>query len=203
MEMEKVPAAGYKIEGLWIGGFQRKNLFKNILLPFKIISSSIKSRRIIKKFKPDFAIGTRLRTRVDDFLPPARLLREEVVVVEPAGVRLLVMTSLNSGCRSCATTHCPPPPPRTHRLPMNRRLVGSSRWDDRSSHPDCIGTGRDDPTRFMAREQVRLDQGASPDPRLWRGRPRRRVDGTPARDLSEFSPARDGLATGKSPKPAD
>ena len=42
MEMEKVPQAGYKIEGLWISGFQRKQLWKNFSLPFKIIASMMK-----------------------------------------------------------------------------------------------------------------------------------------------------------------
>ncbi|MEJ7692944.1 undecaprenyldiphospho-muramoylpentapeptide beta-N-acetylglucosaminyltransferase [Daejeonella sp.] len=57
MEMEKVPAAGYKIIGLDIQGFQRKSLLKNILLPFKIIMSLIKSRSIIEEFKPDAVVG--------------------------------------------------------------------------------------------------------------------------------------------------
>jgi len=58
MEMEKVPAAGYKIEGLWIAGLQRKLTFANLMFPFKLISSLIKSARIIIKFKPDAVIGT-------------------------------------------------------------------------------------------------------------------------------------------------
>ena len=58
IEMDKVPKAGFAIEGLWIGGFNRQKLMKNLSLPFKIISSLCKSRRIIKKFKPDVAIGT-------------------------------------------------------------------------------------------------------------------------------------------------
>lgn len=57
MEMEKVPAAGYKIEGLDIRGFQRKLTLSNFLLPFKIISSLWKARGIIKKFKPQAVIG--------------------------------------------------------------------------------------------------------------------------------------------------
>lgn len=57
MEMEKVPAAGYKIIGLDIQGFQRKSLFKNLLLPFKILMSLMKSRSIIKEFKPDAVVG--------------------------------------------------------------------------------------------------------------------------------------------------
>jgi len=58
MEMEKVPLEGYKIEGLWISGIQRKLTFKNLSFPFKLISSLFKSREIINVFKPDVAIGT-------------------------------------------------------------------------------------------------------------------------------------------------
>jgi UDP-N-acetylglucosamine--N-acetylmuramyl-(pentapeptide) pyrophosphoryl-undecaprenol N-acetylglucosamine transferase len=58
MEMEKVPQAGYEIKGLWISGIQRKITLDNLLFPFKMISSLWKSRRIIKQFKPDVAIGT-------------------------------------------------------------------------------------------------------------------------------------------------
>ncbi|MEZ4801869.1 MAG: undecaprenyldiphospho-muramoylpentapeptide beta-N-acetylglucosaminyltransferase [Gelidibacter sp.] len=58
MEMEKVPQAGYKIEGLWISGVQRKLTAKNLAFPFKLMSSLIKARKIVKAFKPDVAIGT-------------------------------------------------------------------------------------------------------------------------------------------------
>ena len=58
MEMEKVPAAGYKIIGLWISGLQRKLTFSNLLFPFKVIASTIKARKIIQEFKPDIVIGT-------------------------------------------------------------------------------------------------------------------------------------------------
>lgn len=57
MEMEKVPAAGYKIIGLDIQGFQRKSIIKNLLLPYKMVMSLIRSRNIIKDFKPDVAVG--------------------------------------------------------------------------------------------------------------------------------------------------
>lgn len=57
MEMEKVPKAGYEIIGLNIAGFQRKLSFKNLALPLKVASSLIASRRLIKKFKPQAAIG--------------------------------------------------------------------------------------------------------------------------------------------------
>ena len=58
MEMEKVPQAGYDIKGLWISGLQRKISLKNLMFPFKLLSSILKSRRIIKSFQPDVAIGT-------------------------------------------------------------------------------------------------------------------------------------------------
>lgn len=59
MEMEKVPQAGYEIEGLWISGIQRKLLSKNnLLFPFKLLSSLWKARKIVKRFKPDVVIGT-------------------------------------------------------------------------------------------------------------------------------------------------
>ena len=58
MEMEKVPQAGYKIEGLWISGIQRKLTLRNLVFPFKLIMSLMRSRKIIKTFKPDVAIGT-------------------------------------------------------------------------------------------------------------------------------------------------
>ena len=58
MEMQKVPQAGYKIEGLWIAGLQRKVTLQNAMFPFKLMSSLWKSRQIIKKFKPDVVIGT-------------------------------------------------------------------------------------------------------------------------------------------------
>jgi UDP-N-acetylglucosamine--N-acetylmuramyl-(pentapeptide) pyrophosphoryl-undecaprenol N-acetylglucosamine transferase len=58
MEMQKVPQAGYKIEGLWIAGLQRKVTLQNAMFPIKLMSSLWKSRQIIKKFKPDVVIGT-------------------------------------------------------------------------------------------------------------------------------------------------
>jgi UDP-N-acetylglucosamine--N-acetylmuramyl-(pentapeptide) pyrophosphoryl-undecaprenol N-acetylglucosamine transferase len=57
MEMEKVPKAGYKIEGLWISGFQRSMSLKNLLFPFKVVSAVMKSMGIISRFKPELAIG--------------------------------------------------------------------------------------------------------------------------------------------------
>jgi len=57
MEMEKVPQAGYKIEGIDIAGFNRSSLIKNIGLPFKLIKSFIQVKKIINQFKPDAVIG--------------------------------------------------------------------------------------------------------------------------------------------------
>ncbi len=58
MEMDKVPQAGYKIEGLWISGIQRKLTLKNLMFPLKLLISLLRSRKIIKTFKPDVVIGT-------------------------------------------------------------------------------------------------------------------------------------------------
>jgi UDP-N-acetylglucosamine--N-acetylmuramyl-(pentapeptide) pyrophosphoryl-undecaprenol N-acetylglucosamine transferase len=58
IEMEKAPLSGFPIEGLNIGGFQRSKMLKNLGLPFKILSSLIRSRQIIKKHKPAVVIGT-------------------------------------------------------------------------------------------------------------------------------------------------
>ena len=61
MEMEKVPAAGYRIIGLPMAGLQRKLTFQNIIndlkVPFKLMASIRKAGRIIDDFKPDIAIG--------------------------------------------------------------------------------------------------------------------------------------------------
>lgn len=61
MEMEKVPAAGYPIEGLPIAGLQRKltpaNLWKNLQLPLKMIRSRAKVKRILADFRPDVVVG--------------------------------------------------------------------------------------------------------------------------------------------------
>jgi UDP-N-acetylglucosamine--N-acetylmuramyl-(pentapeptide) pyrophosphoryl-undecaprenol N-acetylglucosamine transferase len=57
MEMEKVPEAGYKIEGLDIAGFNRSSLIKNIGLPFKLIRSFLQVRKIFKNFYPEAVVG--------------------------------------------------------------------------------------------------------------------------------------------------
>jgi UDP-N-acetylglucosamine--N-acetylmuramyl-(pentapeptide) pyrophosphoryl-undecaprenol N-acetylglucosamine transferase len=61
MEMEKVPAEGFRIVGLPIVGMQRKLTFKNIVndlqVPFKVLGSVRRARKIIKEFKPDVVVG--------------------------------------------------------------------------------------------------------------------------------------------------
>ncbi len=57
MEMERVPQAGYKIIGLPVMGFDRKNLFKNFKVLFNLTKSLWKAKKIIRDFKPDVAIG--------------------------------------------------------------------------------------------------------------------------------------------------
>ena len=58
MEMEKIPNEGFKIVGLWISGFHRGEVLRNLLFPIKLIFSLIKSFILIKKFSPDLVIGT-------------------------------------------------------------------------------------------------------------------------------------------------
>lgn len=57
MEMEKIPQAGYKIEGIDIAGFNRSSLIKNLGLPFKLLKSFMQVKRIIHSFQPDAVIG--------------------------------------------------------------------------------------------------------------------------------------------------
>ena len=57
MEMEKVPAAGYRIVGLPVSGLQRKLTLSNFALPFKVIKSVRMARKLIREFRPDIAIG--------------------------------------------------------------------------------------------------------------------------------------------------
>ena len=57
MEMVKVPAAGFPIEGLTVAGLIRRATWKNLTFPFKLIGSLFKARSIIKKFNPDVVVG--------------------------------------------------------------------------------------------------------------------------------------------------
>ena len=57
MEMEKVPAAGFEIVGLPVAGFHRKLTARNLMFPFKLMASLMKAKGIIRKFKPQVAVG--------------------------------------------------------------------------------------------------------------------------------------------------
>ena len=57
MEMEKVPASGYKIVGLPVAGLQRKLTLSNFALPFKVLKSISMAKKLIREFRPDIAIG--------------------------------------------------------------------------------------------------------------------------------------------------
>jgi UDP-N-acetylglucosamine--N-acetylmuramyl-(pentapeptide) pyrophosphoryl-undecaprenol N-acetylglucosamine transferase len=57
MEMTKVPAAGYRIEGLPIRGFQRGAVLANLGLPWMLLRSFLKARRLVRSFRPDVAVG--------------------------------------------------------------------------------------------------------------------------------------------------
>ena len=61
MEMEKVPAAGYRIVGLPVVGLQRqlnlKNIINDLKAPFKILRSISRAGDIIRDFHPDVAVG--------------------------------------------------------------------------------------------------------------------------------------------------
>lgn len=57
MEMEKVPKAGFEIIGLDIVGFNRSNMLKNLLLPYKLLMSRIAAKKILADFKPDVVVG--------------------------------------------------------------------------------------------------------------------------------------------------
>lgn len=57
MEMEKVPAAGYRIVGLPVSGFDRKHLLRNFKVLYRLFKSMRLARKVLKDFKPDIAIG--------------------------------------------------------------------------------------------------------------------------------------------------
>lgn len=57
MEMEKVPAAGYPIEGLPVSGFNRSNLLANFKVLWRLGKSLRLARGIVSKFNPDVAVG--------------------------------------------------------------------------------------------------------------------------------------------------
>ena len=57
MEMEKIPALGYNIVGLPIAGLQRRLDWHNLLVPFKVVSSVRRARRVIRDFAADVVVG--------------------------------------------------------------------------------------------------------------------------------------------------
>ena len=58
MEMQRIPKAGYKIKGLWIAGFDRQNMLRNILFPIKLGWSLLQSMAIVLRFRPSAVVGT-------------------------------------------------------------------------------------------------------------------------------------------------
>jgi len=57
MEMQRVPAAGYRIIGLPICGLDRKNLLKNFIVIYKIVKSQWMAYKLLKEFRPHVAVG--------------------------------------------------------------------------------------------------------------------------------------------------
>lgn len=57
MEMQKVPEAGYRIEGLPVAGLQRRLTLENLKFPFKLLKSLMKAKRMVKEFQPDVVVG--------------------------------------------------------------------------------------------------------------------------------------------------
>ncbi|MDR0763500.1 MAG: glycosyltransferase, partial [Bacteroidales bacterium] len=57
MEMEKIPQAGFNIVGLPVAGINRKQLWKNFSLPFKLIACFYKALKILRDFKPNVVVG--------------------------------------------------------------------------------------------------------------------------------------------------
>ena len=57
MEMEKVPQAGFEIEGLWISGLQRRLTLDNLSFPLELIMSLLKSRKIVNRMRPHVVVG--------------------------------------------------------------------------------------------------------------------------------------------------
>ena len=57
MEMEKVPAAGYEVRGLWISGLDRRLSLRNLLFPVKVLSSLMTAHSLLRQFRPDVVAG--------------------------------------------------------------------------------------------------------------------------------------------------
>lgn len=58
MEMHRIPKAGYRIKGLWISGFDRKNMIRNLLFPLKLVCSLLQALVIVIRFRPHVVVGT-------------------------------------------------------------------------------------------------------------------------------------------------
>lgn len=58
MEMQRIPKAGYSIRGLWISGFHRKNMLRNLLFPLKLFWSLFQAFSIVVRFRPEVVVGT-------------------------------------------------------------------------------------------------------------------------------------------------
>ncbi|MDX2136308.1 MAG: undecaprenyldiphospho-muramoylpentapeptide beta-N-acetylglucosaminyltransferase [Saprospiraceae bacterium] len=62
LEMERVPKAGYRVEGLNIAGFHRpltlRNAWRNLSFPYKLITSMWKAKRLVRRFAPHAVVGT-------------------------------------------------------------------------------------------------------------------------------------------------
>ena len=58
MEMQRIPKAGYPIRGLWISGFDRKNMLRNLLFPLKLFWSLLQAFVIVLRFRPEVVVGT-------------------------------------------------------------------------------------------------------------------------------------------------
>ncbi len=63
MEMERVPAAGYEIVGLPVAGFDRKRLWRNVKVLWKLMKSMRMARRVLRDFQPDIAVVYRPLSR--------------------------------------------------------------------------------------------------------------------------------------------
>ena len=68
MEMDKVPAAGYKIVGLPVSGFDRAHLMNNVKVMARLAKSLRLARKTIREFKPDIAVGVGRLCQWTDFM---------------------------------------------------------------------------------------------------------------------------------------
>lgn len=102
MEMERVPAAGYPIVGLPVAGFDRKRLWRNIPVLFKLWKSMRIARRIVKEFAPDIAVGVGgLCLR-----PHSQSGAEEGSANSSAGAELLCGSDKQASCRKSPQDMC-------------------------------------------------------------------------------------------------